>query len=250
MIIPGIFLISGLIIGSFLNVLICRLPDIKSIIITRSHCPKCKKQIVWYDLIPLLSFLILSGRCRQCQKKISWQYPLVELTTGLLFLIIYLKFQLTIFAFFLIILSCILMVIFVYDWFHQIILDEMVIAGLIFTIIYYVFSYKWYDWQSIIIGGLAGLIFIGAIVLATRGRGMGIGDIKLIGLLGLVVGFPQVIVILMAGFIIGAIYGLGLIAARKKTMKDAIAFGPFLIIGFYISIFWGDKILNWYLMRM
>ncbi len=247
MIIAITILILGLIIGSFLNVLICRLPDIQSILKTRSHCPECKKQLAWNDLIPLISFIMLSRKCRYCGKQISWQYPIVELGTALLFLVLYLKFGLTLYTCYLLLVTCLLIVIFVYDQIRQIIPDEMVIGASVITLIYYLFNYKLYDFNSILIGMVIPVLLIGLIVFFTKGKGMGIGDIKLAGLLGLILGYPNIITALFLAFVIGAFYGLYLMAIGKKGMKDAVAFGPFLIIGFYITIFYGQEIMKWYL---
>lgn len=241
------FIIAGLIVGSFLNVLIFRLPDMESVIKGRSHCPKCKKQIPWYDLIPLLSFVALAGRCRSCKETISYVYPLVETITAVLFAIIYLQFGLTIFTFYLITVSCILIVIFFYDAKKQLIPDEMIIAGFVISIIYYLLSYKAYHLDTVLLGFLIGTLFIGLIVAFTKGKGMGIGDIKLAALLGLVIGYPKIIPLLFFAFVIGSLYGLFLIASHKKGLKDPIAFAPFLILSFYIVLFLGDQIINWYL---
>jgi len=252
-----IIFIVGLIIGSFLNVLICRLPDIESIIKTRSHCPNCKHKLYWYDLIPVISFVMLGRKCRYCKGKISWQYPLVELVTALLFILIYLEFGLTLSAIYLMLISCVLIVIFVYDQIRQIIPDSMVIIGLALSLIYYCLSvyhhhyyyhyyyYYYYDFEHVILGIVIPIIFLGSIVFFTKGKGIGVGDVKLAALLGLMLGYPLIIVGLFMAFIIGALFGLILIIAGKKKMKDTIAFGPFLIIGFYIAFFWGYQIINW-----
>ena len=247
MLITTIFLISGLIVGSFLNVLICRLPDLKSIFFTRSYCPKCKHQLGWIDLIPVGSFVLLSGKCRYCKEKISWQYPLVELGTAILFVLIYLKFGSSLTTYYLLFTTCFLIVIFVYDQIHQLIPDEMVIGALVLALIYYLFNYKLYSFNSILIGTMIPVLLIGLIVLFTKGKGMGIGDIKLAALLGLILGYPRILVCLFMAFVVGSFYGIFLLSIGRKKMKDAVAFGPFLIIGFYISLFYGQEIMNWYL---
>lgn len=241
-----IFFISGLIIGSFLNSLIYRIDDIKTIFIHRSHCPKCQKILTWKDLIPLISFLILLGRCRYCRQKISWQYPLLELATALMFVVIYWQFGLSLVIGYWLLVTCFLILIFTYDWLKQIIPDEFFYPALILTVIFLIFSPRT-DFSSSILGMLAGSVFIALIYLITRGKGIGFADIKLTGLLGLIVGWPQILLVLFLAFILGAMVGLIMIASRKYGWKSAIAFGPFLIMGFYITLFWGEKIIGWYL---
>lgn len=246
-----IIFIIGLIIGSFLNSVIYRLDNLESIFRERSHCPHCQKQLKWFDLIPLISYLLLYGQCRFCQKKISWQYPVVELATAILFIIIYAFFGLTLYSIILLILSCFLMVIFVYDLYYMIIPDEMIWPAIIITLLLYcIIAYSSHAWQPLgnaLLASIIGAGFIGLIVLATRGKGMGIGDIKLAGLIGLMVSYPGIILALFLAFIAGSLAGAYLILSGKRKLKSAIPFGPFLIIGLYLTIFWGEKILNWYL---
>ncbi|MCL5795072.1 MAG: prepilin peptidase [Patescibacteria group bacterium] len=246
-----ILFIIGLIVGSFLNSVIYRLDDLKTIVTHRSHCPKCQKKLNWYELIPLASFVIQSGRCRSCNEKISWQYPIVELVTGLLFLFIYLKFGISFYSILLLLLSCFLIVIFVYDLYHMLIPMEMVWPAIIIAILLncYIAVISgnlmpiWYS----LLGAVAAGGFIGLIVLLTRSKGMGAGDIYLAIIAGLVCLWPAILINLFSAFVIGSVVGICLIIAGKKRLKSAIAFGPYLILGLYITIFWGDKILNWYL---
>jgi len=246
-----IIFIAGLIFGSFLNVVIYRMSELNTIFLTRSHCVHCKKLIKWYDLIPLISFILLKTKCRNCSGKISWQYPLVEFFSATSFLLVYLMFGLTVSGYFLLFISCLLIIVFVYDLKHLIIPDEIVWPGIIISLIFYVvYSIVKSDYHIImdsLTGGLLGASFIGLLVLATRGKGMGIGDIKLCLLLGLVLGYPLVIVCLFFAFVIGSFVGICLIILKSKTLKDEIAFGPYLIIGFYISLFYGPNVINWYL---
>lgn len=241
-----LFLIGGLIIGSFLNVIICRIPDINSIISTRSHCVKCKTKLAWYDLIPLFSYILLAQKCRYCGKQISWQYPLVELGTGLLFVLIYFYFGLSLVTCYLSLVTCFMMVIFVYDMYHQEILDEVIYPIIVISTVYLLFNSS-IDFTNKLIGAGFGLGFILAIFLITKGKGIGFADIKLALLIGLILGWPLAVCSIFLAFIIGAIIGIYLIKFGGKTWKSAVAFGPFLIIGFYITLFWGQKIIDWYL---
>lgn len=241
-----IIFVGGLIIGSFLNVVICRMPDIKSIIFTRSHCAKCKTKLSWYDMIPLFSFIALEQKCRHCGKQISWQYPLVELATGLVGALIYFLFGWTSLTIFLWIISALLIIIFVYDWHWQLILDEILIPLLVVCVVYLLF-FTSVDFANKLYGAGAGMVIIAIIYLITKGKGIGFADIKLMAPLGLVLGWPKIMVALFFAFTIGALIGICLVKFAKKGWKDPIAFGPFLIIGFYIALFWGDRILGWYL---
>lgn len=271
--------IFGLIVGSFLNCVIYRLEKNESFLKGRSYCPKCKHTLSWWDLIPIFSFLILKGKCRYCSKKISLQYPLVEIVTGLLFLLIF-NFQfppiVESFAFttgqaifnlvdlcFMLYVSCSLIVIFVYDLKHYIIPDKVIYPAITITFIYRFFEFwslnHWDLFRNLKleIGNLEPLTLtilsaIGAaslfllIVLVSRGKWMGVGDIKLAFFMGLFLGFPKILVALFSAFFIGAIIGIGLIATGKKTLKSEVPFGPFLVTGTFLALFLGEQIVNWY----
>ncbi len=226
--------ILGLAVGSFLNCVIYRLETGGSFLRGRSFCPHCKHFLGWPDLIPVLSFLILKGRCRYCHKKISFQYPLVEIATGLLFLLIF-NFQFSIFNY---LIAPFLVIIFVYDLKHFIIPDEVIYPAIAIAAIC-----NFSAWPS----ALGAAAFFGAIVLISRGKWMGVGDIKLGFLMGLILGWPNILVALFLAFLIGAIIGVGLIVSGKKTLKSEVPFGPFLVTGTIISLFWGQKIINCYL---
>jgi prepilin signal peptidase PulO-like enzyme (type II secretory pathway) len=270
----------GLAVGSFLNVLIHRLPQEKSIG-GRSHCPKCAHQLAWQDLVPLASFFWLGGKCRYCREKISWQYPIVELATGLLFLTLSLSDSDRVFSlsdsitliYFLFITSC-LIVIFVSDLKYFIIPDEIIIAGIAGTLLYKLFGIlspfgrspvggnfvhwnllgNWKleigNWQTIgyhLLVAIAAGAFFFAIVLATKGKGMGLGDVKLAFLMGLVLGWPQILIALLFAFVSGALVGLILILAGKAKMKSEIPFGTFLAAGTFLIMLLGEKILIRYI---
>jgi len=259
---PIIF-IFGLGIGSFLNCVIYRLEKEKSFLKGRSYCPYCKQVLKWQDLIPVLSFLILKGKCRYCQKRISFQYPLVEIATGLLFLLIFYQIYdgLTVFIalqfLWLFVISCFLIIIFVSDLKHFIIPDKIVYPLIVITFLYALFKIlvisHWsleFEVLKLLIYPILSAIFASGffliIVLVSRGRGMGIGDIKLAFFMGLFLSFPNILVSLFFAFVIGAIIGIGLILMKKKTLKSEVPFGPFLIIGTFIAFFWGQALFNWY----
>lgn len=246
--------IFGLIIGSFLNALIWRMKAKKSIL-ERSCCPKCKHILGVKDLIPLFSFFWQKGRCRYCQKKISWQYPLVEFFTGILFCFVFLKnFGIDSLSINSIILFrdlffvSILMIIFVYDLKYGYILDKVTIpamfVGLILNLILGI------SWQNLFLAtGIGGGFFL-AQFLISKGRWIGGGDIRMGALMGLFLGWPQILVALFFSYILGAIIGVGLIFLKKKKWKSEIPFGVFLAIGSIISLFFGTQILAGYLLQL
>jgi len=235
--------IFGLVVGSFLNCLIYRLEVGEGFLKGRSFCPYCRHILSWQDLIPLLSFLILRGKCRYCQKSISWQYPLVEIATGLLFLSIF-NFQFSIFN---LIIACFLIIIFVYDLKHYIIPDKIIYPAIVIVLIYNFLRSDLLGRSDLLLSAFGAATFFLAIVLVSRGKWMGVGDIKLAFLMGLVLGFPNILVALFLAFSIGAIIGLGLIVSGKKTLKSEVPFGPFLVTGTFIALFFGGQIIHWYL---
>lgn len=253
--------ISGLAIGSFLNCIIYRLGIEKSFLFGRSSCPNCQYELKWHDLIPILSFFILGGKCRHCKKPISWQYPLVELATGILFVFMGYQFLYEIPIrwldfFYLLFITSILIIIFVYDLKNYLIPDKIILPAILVSLIIKIISAFWqfhFSKESLHLiynGWLAALgagAFFLFIVLVSRGRWMGIGDIKLAFLMGLSLGFPDILVALFFAFFFGAIIGLGLIALGKKTFKSEIPFGPFLVTGTFIGLFWANNLINFYL---
>ena len=262
-----IVFLLGLVVGSFLNCVIYRLALPRG----RSFCPYCKHPLSWQDLIPVLSFFILRGKCRYCGKKISWQYPLVEIATALLFLLIFnsqltenssllayrelfsvLSFQDLLTICFLLLISCFLLIIFVYDLRHFVIPDKIIYPAIGIALIYnfYQLLTTHYPLSTVLnnlYAAFGAAVFFLAIVLVSRGKWMGLGDVKLAFLMGLFLGFPNILIALFFAFLIGAIIGVGLILAKRKTLKSEVPFGPFLVTGTFIALFWGERIAQWYL---
>lgn len=264
MILTSLFVfILGLSVGSFLNVVYFRLPRKKHFFLSRSYCPSCGKELKGFELIPLLSFIIQRGRCRTCQKPISFIYPLVEGTTGLLFLFAYLgrdnllSYALSDLLMFFLILAivAVLFLILLYDAKHMIIPDEFIVIGLLLSltnslIVIVTNSSQTTLYQTIflpIVTGFLVSIFFFSVILITRGRGMGFGDVKLGFWLGILVPYPNIFLLLFLAFLSGALVSLFLIFRSQKKLKDSIAFGPFLVFGTYLSLFWGNEIISFYL---
>ncbi|MEI8343739.1 MAG: prepilin peptidase [Candidatus Moraniibacteriota bacterium] len=246
-----IFLILGLIIGSFLNAVVYRLNAVESLM-ERSHCPHCKKTVRWFDNVPLLSFILLSARCRDCGEKISWQYPVVEASTGIVFAMLGNYFfnvadfsTWTLTAYYLVIFS-ILMIIFVYDFKYMEIPMLILWLGVGVSLIYFLFA----DWQNfsgaasifdlkIISGILGGLVaggFFYNLAAYSKETWMGYGDAYLGLLAGLIIGWPNILIALMLSFSIGALISVILVILNKKTVKSQVPFAPFLIGGVFLVL--------------
>lgn len=243
-----ILFVLGLFVGSFLNVVILRLEKEEGGIFTgRSKCPKCGKTLKGPELIPLISFIIQKGKCRHCQKSISYQYPLVEFFTGLLFVLLYWKFGLSWHLLFLCPLISILLILFVSDFRTQTIPDIVAYIGIALAVIYALISSSLLQFlsSSLLAATISGGFFA-ILVLASHETWMGQGDIKIGVLMGLILGFPKVLEALFLAFILGAVFGIILILLKKKTFKSQIAFGPFLITATFVTIMWGEEIINWY----
>lgn len=233
----------GLVFGSFANVLIDRGDDI-SVLTDRSHCDFCKKTLLWHELIPILSYVLLGGRCSSCKKKLSIQYPLVEFIMGVAFVLVFSFLHLTsyIFLVFYLMLTFSFVVLFIEDLKYFILPDSMIVLsilciGAIFLLspinpLPYLFS-------AIGAGG-----FFYCLWHITKGKGMGFGDVKLAFVMGLFLGYPKIIVALYIAFLTGALYGVILILGKKKSLKSAVAFGPFLLLGLAASAYFGDRIIQ------
>ncbi|SMB94969.1 type 4 prepilin peptidase 1 Aspartic peptidase. MEROPS family A24A [Desulfonispora thiosulfatigenes DSM 11270] len=237
----------GLLIGSFLNVCIYRLPHHESIAFPPSHCTRCETNLRPGDLVPVLSYLLARGKCRYCGEKISLQYPVIELLNAILYILFFLKYGFTIIFLKYAILASLLLVIAVIDYHLQIIPDECNLFGLIVSgafIIFYNFSY------TSLIDAIFGLLLGGGIflviALVSKG-GMGGGDIKLMGVLGLALGVKDILLITFLSFIIGAVFSLFLLGFKLKKRKDPIAFGPFISVAALITMLYGTNIIKWYL---
>ena len=237
-------LLLGLVMGSFLNVCIWRLPRHESLLTPSSHCPSCGKSIAVYDNIPVVSFLLLRGRCRSCRQPISWRYPLVELANGLAYVMLLWRYGLgwptAVYA----ALFSALLVITAIDLDHQIIPDRITLPGMALGLV----AAAWVLPHGFV-SGLAGLLVGGGlfylVALLSRG-GMGGGDIKMIAMVGAFLGWKAVLLTIFLGALAGSFVGLFLILFRGKNRKTPVPFGPFLSLGAAASLFWGPGIIEWY----
>jgi leader peptidase (prepilin peptidase)/N-methyltransferase len=243
-------LVFGAVVGSFLNVCICRLPEGKSIVSPPSACPRCGKGISWYDNIPVISFLVLRARCRSCGEPISWRYPLVEALNGILTLLLFSKFGPTLLFPALFIFCSSLVVITFIDLDHQIIPDEISLPGIVIGFLFSFFlpGIGWLNSLfGILLGGGSLFLVAWSYEKLTGKEGMGGGDIKLLAMMGAFLGWRSVPFIIFAASLVGSVIGVAVMMLQKKDGKLAIPFGPFLAFGAVLYIFYGPQLIDWYL---
>lgn len=233
----------GVIIGSFLNVCIYRIPEKESVVVVRSHCMSCGKQLKWYDLVPLVSFLVLRGKCRYCRAKLSWQYPAVEALNGILYGIIVIANGFNAVSVLYCLATSALLALAVIDWRTYEIPPSFNIFIGILGIIRLALDFT--HWQDYIIGCVSVSGFLLAILLITKGRGMGGGDVKLMAVAGLLIGWKLIILSLGLGCVLGSVIHIVLMRVQNKDRM--LAFGPYLSLGIYISMVCGNQIIDWYL---
>jgi len=265
-----IFFIVGLIIGSFLGAVNYRLKTAEDIVFQRSHCPNCKKKIRWYDNLPLLSFVVLWGQCRDCREKISWKYPAIEILTGILFAAVAWQFlgawglaaspdkiftggdiiEMSFWLF----TVCYLVLIFFHDYDFMLIPDAAVYPAIAVTLIYQYWKYLESPLgiaslkapiTSALLAAFAAALFFFLLIWISKGKWIGGGDVKLGFLAGLIVGWPKILFVLFLAYMIGAIASLVLIGAKYKTWKSQVPFGPFIVSGILIVMFFSDQIQFW-----
>ena len=238
-----IIFLYGIIIGSFLNVCIYRIPKKENIVTTRSHCMSCGYQLRWYDLIPLFSWLALGGRCRKCKAKISVQYPAIEALNGVLYLIVFLRYGVSIETLLYCLMASALLALSVIDFrTFEIPLGFNVfiaVLGLVRVLT------DLTNWKEYAVGFFAVSVVLYIIYVFTKGRGIGGGDIKLMAASGLLLGWKCNILAFLLGCIIGSV--IHLLRMRFTKAERVLAMGPYLSIGIYISALWGTQLIDWYL---
>jgi leader peptidase (prepilin peptidase)/N-methyltransferase len=261
-----IFTLFGVSIGSFLNVCIDRLPVGGSLLHPPSRCDSCGRRLTFYENVPVISYLALGGRCRTCGARIPRRVLLVEVLTGLLFLVAFLRFGLTpafgVTAFW----SCVFIVIIFIDKEHQLILNKVTYPAAVVAVLLLVadavfpqagllanlrtFGHGTLFPVNAVVSGLLGggiFFFFFVIVFLINPRGLGIGDLKLAALIGLVTGFPLVFVAMFVGIVLGGVVAVALVLISKKGRKDVMPYGVFLGVGPIIALLWGAAIMRWYL---
>ena len=239
-------LIIGLVIGSFLNVCIYRIPREESISFPPSHCTSCGYGLKSFDLFPVLSYIGLKGRCRKCREKISIEYPLVEIVNGIIYLGLYLKFGYTVDFFKYALLTSLLLVIGLIDFKTKYVYRSTTITGAIIGTAFLIFNWitlKGFP-SDYCFGAIIGFAIIYIIVKLTGG--MGEGDIEIAAICGLFLGTKSILLVLFLSFIFGGIIAILILLLKLKGRKDEIAFGPYIVLGALVTIFIGDIIIKWY----
>jgi len=238
--------IIGAVVGSFLNVVILRLPtENESIVFPASRCPKCLQPLKWYDNIPIISFILLRKRCRHCAAPISWQYPLVELTMALLSLALVFKFGFTVALPVYFVFTAALVVVLVIDFYHKIIPDSISLPGIVLG-----FACSFINpvitWQQsglgLLIGGGVLYAVAAGYYLFTKREGMGGGDIKLLAMIGAFLGWQSLPFVVFGSSILGAVIGIGAMLKQKKGGKTMIPYGPFLSTAALLYMFYRELI--------
>ncbi len=241
----------GAIIGSFLNVCIHRLPLRVSIVWPASACPHCKHELDWFENLPIVSYLALRGRCRTCRKPISMRYPIIEAITSAMFVAAWWYYGPGVLFVSRLVLGCALIVLFEIDREHQILPHAITLPGIVIGFLFSFFTEP--GWVSSLIGILVGggsLLAIGyCYYLVRHEEGLGMGDFKMLAMIGAFLGWQLTIVTLMLASFTGSILGLALITSKRGDMKSALPFGTFLAIGAAIAAAVGPQLLEWYLGR-
>ena len=238
----------GLCIGSFLNVCIHRLPRSESVISPPSRCPECGHGIRWCDNLPVLGYLILRGRCRDCRAPFSMAYPAVEIATGVLFLVHYLWYGWQPLLAVRLLFGSTMIVLFMIDLRYRILPNTITLSGIVAGLAFSLVLPP--GWPASVLGILVGggvLFGVGELYYRVRGEeGLGMGDVKMLAMIGAFLGWQQTIVTLVLSSFLGSLIGLGLIARGQGTMKYALPFGSFLAIGAIVAGLVGDSLLEWY----
>lgn len=245
--------ILGTAVGSFINVVVDRTTAGVSFSgLSRSYCDHCRVQLAPLDLLPILSFFALGARCRYCKKPISVQYPIVEALTGALFALAFFSLavagQLSLLnIFYYLFLVSTLIVVAVVDYKYSLIPTTFVYAASLLALFYNYFFFPSGLFVNHVFTAFGSALFFAIIVLITRGRGMGEGDIILAFLMGMVLGFEKALFAFTLSFLTGAIVALFLVAIGRKKFGQTVPFAPFLVLGMFLALFWGEQILKWYL---
>lgn len=246
-----IILLFGFCVGSFLNVFILR-HRFQKPLFGRSQCPRCGHLLLWYENIPLLSFFLLQGRCKTCGNKISWQYPLVEASTAILFVLAYIRFvynqivipdHLFLITYFFFI--AVLIIIFVYDLRWYLIPDSITIPAIL--IIFFLNVLIGNYWLGLLFSGIIGGGFFLLQYVISQGKWIGGGDIRLGALMGVTLGWKYLFLALFLAYVLGAFWGIMLLVLRKKKLSSKVPFGTFLCAATLVTLFFGQDILKFYM---
>ncbi len=238
-----VIFLFGIVIGSFLNVCIFRIPKHETVVTERSHCMKCGYQLSWYDMVPVFSWLFLRGRCRKCKEPISPQYPIIEAANGFLYVLVFAVNDFSLQSVLYCLLMSALLVLSVIDWRTYEIPISINIFILCLGILQVILNRT--NWVDYVIGFLCVSIVLEVLLLLSRGRAIGGGDVKLMAAAGLLLGWKKIILAFLLGCIIGSI--IHLLRMKLSKADHVLAMGPYLSIGIAIAVLWGDALIRWYL---
>jgi leader peptidase (prepilin peptidase)/N-methyltransferase len=246
---PFFVTLLGLFLGSFMNVCIYRLPRKLSPVRPRSGCPKCGHMLAWYENVPVLSYLFLRGKCRSCGIRISPMYPIIESITGAMFLAGYLWYGPSALLIVRLLFGCAMIVLFVIDLQHRILPNVITLPGIVVGFL--LSEVAGPGWLASAIGiavGAGSLFVIAEVYYRVRHEeGLGMGDVKMLGMIGAFLGWKLVLVTLVLSSVAGSIVGIGVLITKKESLKYALPFGTFLAVAAMVAAVGGDSLVNWYL---
>jgi len=246
---PWLAGVFGLIVGSFLNVCIFRLPEGLSVVRPPSRCRACGHLLSWFENVPVVSYAVLRGRCRQCGAPISWQYPLVEVVTGVVFAIAVVQFGLTWLTASRLVFASAMIVLFVIDLEHRILPNVITLPGIALGFLFSLIAEPGWMASAIGIAAGGGVLFAiaEAYYLIRHEQGLGMGDVKMLAMIGAFLGWKLMLLTLVLSSFAGSLVGVALIASGRGGLKYALPFGTFLAAGAVVASFAGDPIVRWYL---
>jgi leader peptidase (prepilin peptidase)/N-methyltransferase len=238
----------GLLIGSFLNVCIFRLPEGLSIVRPPSRCRRCGHRLAWFENIPVVSYVVLRGRCRTCGDSISWQYPLIEIVTCAVFVAAAVKFDLSWLLLSRLVFASAMIVLFMIDLEHRLLPNVITLPGIVAGFLFSLLAEP--GWLSSLIGMVVGGgVLLGVAWVYERVRheqGLGMGDVKMLAMIGAFLGWQLMLLTLVFASLLGSVVGVGLIVSRRGDLKSALPFGTFLAVAAIIACFAGEPIVRWY----
>ena len=233
----------GIVIGSFLNVCIFRIPNHETVVTERSHCMNCGYQLSWYDMVPVFSWLCLGGRCRKCKTPISPQYPIVEAVNGILYMVVFAVNGFSLESILYCLFVSALLVLSVIDWRTYEIPIGINIFILVLGILHTALDYS--NWLTYVVGFFSVSLFLFLLLWISKGRAIGGGDVKLMAVAGLLLGWKLAILAFFIGCIVGSV--IHLLRMKLSGADKVLAMGPYLSVGLFIAALWGNAMIGWYL---
>ena len=233
----------GIVIGSFLNVCIFRIPNHETVVTERSHCMNCGYQLSWYDMVPVFSWLCLGGKCRKCKAPISPQYPIVEAVNGILYVVVFAVNGFSLESILYCLFVSALLVLSVIDWRTYEIPIGINIFILVLGILHTALDYS--NWLTYVVGFFSVSLFLFLLLWISKGRAIGGGDVKLMAVAGLLLGWKLAVLAFFIGCIVGSV--IHLLRMKLSGADKVLAMGPYLSVGLFIAALWGNAMIGWYM---